>query len=147
MLSSQRLWPASRSRRVPFMLTPPNSGLEVAPSESVSSAHRPEGFAEILRQSLRLLPRGEVRALWVTLVIDEVRIGFARPAFRRLINLVLERTDARRQRYPLRRKEGQLALPVQPRRRHRGVGQPVEGDVVQDIVACQALALPIEHSG
>src|SRR5258705_3643409 len=84
---------------------------------TIESAHRPEGLAEIFGQSLRLLPSGEMRALRVTLVKDQVRIGFARPAFRRLVNLLSECADTGRKREPLWSKEGQLALPVQPRRR------------------------------
>ena len=46
----------------------------------------------------------------------------------------------------LRGEEGQLVLPVQARRGDRRVRQPVERDVVEDVVSRQALGPPVEHA-
>src|SRR5438046_3798631 len=81
-------------------------------SEPFSSAHRAERVAHVLGQELRLLPCREVRADIVPLEEDEVRISRLRPILRRLVDLVAEGADPRRQRKPARIEEAALAVAV-----------------------------------
>ncbi|HEX5500174.1 MAG TPA: hypothetical protein VFX03_13140, partial [Thermomicrobiales bacterium] len=46
----------------------------------------------------------------------------------------------------LRREKGQLAFPVESRRRDRGVRQPVERDIVENVVAREPLSLSFEDA-
>ena len=43
--------------------------------------------------------------------------------------------------------ERQLVLPVETGRGHRRVGQPIERDVVEDVVARKAFGFPVEDAG
>ena len=43
-------------------------------------------------------------------------------------------------------KNGELAFPIQTRRRDRRVRQPVEGDVVEDVVSREPLTLAVEDA-
>ena len=93
------------------------------------------------RKELRLLPRGEVAAFGQPVVVDQVGIRLLRPAPRRGVELIGKDADGGRERDALRGKEGELALPVQAGRRDRRVRQPVQRDVVEDVVARQSLRL------
>src|SRR4051794_7793407 len=86
-----------------------------------------------------------MRAVIMALVENEVRISLASPAFRRLVYLLAEGADAGWQRHAFGREEGKFAFSIQARRGDCRVGQPVERDVVQDIVAREAFARAIEH--
>ena len=97
-------------------------------------------------EELRLLPGREVTALVELVVVDELGIRLLRPAPRGLIELVGKGAHGDRDGDALRREEGELALPVEARRRDRRVRQPVERDVVEDVVARQALGLPVEDA-
>ena len=54
--------------------------------------------------------------------------------------------DSDRNLYLFRNKEGQLVFPVQTRRRHASVSQPVKRDVVENVVSRQALRLAVEDA-
>src|SRR6266849_3237112 len=103
--------------------------------------------AHVLGEGLRLLPCREMRPFGVELVLDEVGIGPARPAFRRLVDLLGEGAHTHRERDPTRREEFASTRPIEPCRRHRRVGQPVERDIVEDVVARQALLSAVEDAG
>ena len=93
----------------------------------------------------RLLPGGEVAALGKPVVVDELRIGLLGPALRRLVDLVGEGADGDRDLDAPRIEEAarreMRIVPIEPRRGDRGVGQPVQRDVVEDVVPRQALRL------
>src|SRR2546428_11211414 len=99
---------------------------------SDASAKRPEGCSELLREELRLLPRREVAAPAALVEVHEVRVGLLRPLPRRLDDLAGEDREAH---WELqlggflsgrdRGEGGSEVLPVEPRRRGRGVRQPV----------------------
>jgi hypothetical protein len=72
-------------------------------------------------------------------------IGLFSPLLRRRTDLLREGAHRDRDLDPLRREEGQLVFPVQTSRRYRRVGQPVECDVVDDILSRQALGDAVEH--
>src|SRR4029450_7838819 len=100
------------------------------------------------RQEFRLLPGGEMGALVVTPVEDEVRIGLAGPALGRLVDFVAEGAHAGRQGHAARIEEaafGASRFPIEPGGRDRRVGEPVEGDIVEDIVAGQARLFSVEY--
>ena len=69
-------------------------------------------------------------------VVDEV-VGIRAfgPASRGLVELVGEDADGERDRDGLGVEEVRLVLPVQAGRGNPGVGQPVERDVVEDVVS------------
>jgi hypothetical protein len=68
-------------------------------------------------------------------VIDQLGIGTLRPTPRALNNLVREGAERDRDGDVFRCKEGELVLPVDTRRRDCRFGQPVERDVVEDVVS------------
>jgi len=81
-------------------------------------------------------------------VVDEVvGIRALGPAPRGLIQLVGEDADGKRDRDVLGVEEVRLVLPVQTSRGNPGVGQPVQRDVVEEVISGQgagprATALP-----
>lgn len=80
-------------------------------------------------------------------VVNQLGIGLLGPAARRRVDLLRECTHGGGERHAFRREEGQLAFPVETRRRERGVGQPVERDVVDDVFLGQTLGLSVEDAG
>ncbi len=90
-------------------------------------------------EELRLLPRGEVPALVDLVEIDEIRVDLLGPAARGREDLAGERGEADRER-DLRgglagcESGGPSGLPVRPGRRCPGARQPVQRDVVEDVV-------------
>ena len=69
--------------------------------------------------------------------VDEVGIGLRRPTARRLILLAGKHAYGHRDGHTLGVEEATLVLPVEAGRRNTGVRQPVERDVVEDLVARQ----------
>src|SRR3954452_15537919 len=71
------------------------------------------------------------------MVVDEPWVRFFGPASRRLI--LLARIDGHRDWYldVLRVEEATLVFPVKARRRYARVGQPIERDIVEDLVTRQ----------
>ena len=99
-------------------------------------AQRSEGRAKLFAEELGLLPGREVAASVEPVVVDEVvRIRALGPAPRRLIELVGEHADGERDRDVLGVEEVRLVLPIQASRRDPGVRQPVERDVVEEVIA------------
>src|SRR5690349_22668967 len=109
-------------------------------SSCLRSTHRLERRAQLGREELRLLPRGEVTAVVDFVEVDEVAVRARGPALRRAVDL------ARKYRYGDRDRDVRRllrrgvqhrggVLPVEPRGRDRAVRQPVERDVVEDRVA------------
>src|SRR4051794_17683563 len=100
------------------------------------SAQRSEGGAELVAEELGLLPGGEVAAAVELVEVDEVvRVGLLGPAARRLVELVGEDADRVGDRDRLGVEEIGLVLPVKTRCGDASVGQPVQGDVVEEVVA------------
>jgi hypothetical protein len=87
-----------------------------------------------------------VTAFVEPVVMDELGIGPLRPTPRHRIDLVWKDTHCNRDSNVLRGNETQLVLPIQARRRDCRVGQPIVGDVVEDVVTCQALGSTIEDA-
>jgi hypothetical protein len=86
----------------------------------------------------RLFPSGEVAASVEPVVVDEVvGIRALGPAARGPVQLVGEDADGVRDRDGLGIEEVRLLLPVQTSRGDPRVGQPVQRDVVQDVISRQ----------
>jgi hypothetical protein len=85
---------------------------------------------------LRLFPGREVAASVELVVMDKVvRVRALGPAPRCLIQLVREDAYGKRNRDVLGVEEVRLVLPVQTSRGNPRVRQPVERDVVEDVVS------------
>src|SRR5215472_7558143 len=101
---------------------------------ALPSAQCAEARADLFGEELRLFPGGEVAALVDLVVVDEVGVGPFGPAARRLILLVGEDARGHRDGHALGVEEATLIFPVQTRRGDPGVRQPVERDVVEDLL-------------
>src|SRR6185295_11826439 len=109
-------------------------------------AEWPEARAKIVHDRLRLLPRGKVTALRVPLVVDQLGVGLFGPTPRGRAYFIWEHTHDRGDGDPFRCKEGELVLPIETRRRNAGVRQPVERDVVENVVPREALGLTVKDA-
>jgi hypothetical protein len=119
------------------------------PPHSTDLPQRSKRSANFLRIELRLFPRGKVSAFGEFVVVDELWISFLRPTSRRCVDLVGKGAHSKRNgddsldvKKPfLRRLAG---VPIQTRRRDCGSGQPVEGDVVEDVVNGESFRLSVD---
>src|SRR5207344_261526 len=93
-----------------------------------------------------LLPCCEVAAFVELVVIDEFGIRPLCPTSRGLIELVRKGAHRDRDGDVFRGKEGELAFPIQTSRRDRRVRQPVECDVVEDVVSRKPLTLTVKDA-
>src|SRR5215218_6919181 len=96
-----------------------------------------ERRTDFLREQLRLLPGGEVSAPVDLVEVDEVGVRQLRPATRCLVLLARKDRDGNWDFDALCVEEPAPVLPVEARRRDAGVRQPVERDVVEDLVTRQ----------
>ena len=85
-------------------------------------------------------------ALGQAVVVDQVRKGLLGPTARRGIDLVGKGAHRDRNGDTLGSEECELALPEETPRRDSRLGQPVERDVVEDVVAREPLRLPVEDT-
>src|SRR5579862_4435303 len=88
----------------------------------------------------------------MSLVVQEIRIRALRPAFWGLIDLLSESTYANRQLDASGVKEAArwqivLRVPIKASRRHPGIRQPIERDVVENVVAGKPFRLAVENAG
>src|SRR5215213_4436775 len=115
-------------------------------STAVRLAQRTERGTEFFREELWLLPRGEVAAAVERVEVDEVWIRALRPAARSRVDLIGEDTDGSRDRHVLGCEKGKLALPIETSGRNSGVREPVERDVVEDVISREALGRTIKDT-
>ena len=73
-------------------------------------------------------------------VMDEFGISAFRPTPGSLIELARKYADGHRDGYILEIKERKFVFPIKTSRGNPGVRQPVECDVVEDIVTCKLVA-------
>ena len=78
--------------------------------------------------------------------MNQLRVRLFRPTARGGVNLVRKDAHGHGNGEVLGREKVELVFPIQARRRNGRVRQPVERDVVQDVVARQALGLAVEHA-
>ena len=102
---------------------------------------RPESRADLFREELGLFPGGEMAALVEPVVVDEVGVRLLRPTLGSLVELVGEDAHGDRDLHALDAEERELVLRVEAARGDRRVRQPEVRDVVQDVVAREALGL------
>ena len=86
---------------------------------------------------MRLFPRREVTAFVGLMEVDQLVIGPLRPAPRGLKTLAGEDGHGRRDGDVGREIKVDLVLPIEPAGGNPRVGQPVERDVVEHVVACE----------
>ena len=79
-------------------------------------------------------------------VVDELGIRALRPTSRGWVDLVGKDAHGNGNADVFRGEKGELVLLIQPSRRDPRVGQPVERDVVEDVVAREALGLTVEDA-
>src|SRR5262245_21232039 len=109
-------------------------------------AERPERRPDLPREELWLLPGDKVPAFVEPAVVDEPGIRSLGPASRGLIELVWEGAQGNWRFDSQWHEERELVFPVEPSRRDAGARQPVERDVVEDVVPRQPFGLAIEDS-
>src|SRR5215831_7344345 len=131
---------------VTFAMVSLHNRMRVAPCR-LRFAKRFERRPHLRGEELGLFPGGEVAAFGHLVVVDQLRIGLLCPAPRRLIKLIGEGAHGDRNLDAPGVEEASRGMvrvvPVEARRGDRGVGQPVERDVVEDVVPRQALRLPV----
>ena len=95
-----------------------------------------------------LFPRREVPALVVLLEVHQFRIGALRPALRSGIEFVREHAHGNRDGDALGVEIRPFApiLPIEASAREGGVRQPRDRDVVQDVIAREALGLSLKDA-
>jgi hypothetical protein len=113
---------------------------------AASLAKRPEACANLFREQLWLFPRREVSAFVGLVIIDEIGIRPLCPTPWGLNDLVGKGAHRDRDGDVLRCEEGKLVLPINTRRRDRRVGQPVERDVVEDVLSRETVGLAVEDA-
>src|SRR5678815_3107444 len=111
---------------------------------SVSWPHRLEAGTQLLAKELGLFPGREVPALVDLVVMNELGKRLLGPALRARVELVGEDADGRRDGDALHVQERELVLRVEAEPRDGRVRQPAERDVVEHVVAREALALAVE---
>src|SRR5580693_2354992 len=111
----------------------------VKPGCGLWSAQRPERRPDLLGEQLGLFPGGEVTALVHLVEVDDVGVRLLDPAARGPPDLAGERREADRNRDRRGSLTGRTSIflsffPVRARSRRPGACQPVQGDVVDDVV-------------
>src|SRR5215831_11418929 len=112
---------------------------------------RPKRSAHLVHKQLRLLPGRKMRALGKAVVVDELGIRLLSPTLRRLVDLFGESAHSDRDLDASNIEEAagrkiMPGVPVEACRGYRGVCQPVERDVVKDVVPRQPFRLAVENA-
>src|SRR5258706_16403700 len=115
---------------------------------STRSTKRLETGPDLCDKNFRLFPGGEVAALLDLVEVDEFGIRLLCPAARGGIELVREDAHGNRDgdAFGIEVPFAEI-FPIETGAGNPGVGQPGDGDVVQYIVARQALGLAVEDAG
>src|SRR5262245_55112153 len=85
------------------------------------STQRTETCTKVVHNRCRLLPRREVTAFRVPLIVDQLGVGFFGPTPRGRAYFIREHTYDRGDGNPFRCKEGELVLPIETCRRNTRV--------------------------
>src|ERR1700738_933002 len=78
--------------------------------------------------------------------MNELGISSLYPTARGCIDVIGKDAHGHRDADMFRREKSQLVFPIETSRRNPRVGQPVERDVVEDVVARQALMLTVKDA-
>ena len=119
-----------------------DGGLAVPRTKSLPrlSFGRPQGLEgrpQFLSKNRWLLPCREVATFVELVVINEIGIGPLGPAPRSLICLAGEDAHGHRNRDALSVPKATLVFPIEPRRRDTRVRQPIERDVIENLIPRQ----------
>src|SRR5262245_7961768 len=76
--------------------------------------------------------------------MNELWVGFFRPTPRDRADLVRKGAHGDGYGDPFPGKKAELGFPINARQRHRRIGQPVQRDVVEDVVSSKASGLSVE---
>ena len=93
-----------------------------------------------------MLPGRKVSAFWEAVIVNKPGIRFRGPALRCGVDLIRKDADANRDGNVFRGKEVELVFPLQTSRRNRGVREPIERDIVEDVVSRKPLRLSGKHA-
>src|SRR5215203_3026752 len=113
------------------------TGFMASPPFLIGSTQGPEGGSDLFGEELRLFPRREVAALVHAVVIDELGISALRPAPRSFILLAREDGDGHGNGDTLGVEEAAPVFPIEAGCGDPRVRQPIERDVVEDLVTRQ----------
>src|SRR5262249_3688284 len=116
------------------------------PRPDLASTPRTETCTKVVHNRLGLLPRGKVSAFRMPLIVDQLGVGLFGPTPRGRTYFIRKHTHDRGDGDAFRCKEGELVLPIETRRGNTRVRQPVERDVVENIVPREALGLTVEDA-
>src|SRR5262249_4173323 len=111
--------------------------LRLRASRRHAITYRAEARADFFGKELRLFPSREVAALVDLVEVDEVGVGPFGPAPRRLILLARKDAHGHRNGHALGVEEATLVSPIETSRGDPGVREPVERDVVEDLLTRQ----------
>src|SRR5438477_9430282 len=109
-------------------------------------AKRPERRADLLSEQLRLFPRREVAASVEPVVMNQFGICSLCPTPWGCIDLIWKDAHGNRDGDVFRGEKGKLAFPIQTSRRDPRVRQPVERDVVDDVISRKALGFTVKDA-
>src|SRR4051812_1052903 len=98
-------------------------------------AQRLERRAQLVDEELGLFPCGEVASFGQPVVMNQLGERLLGPALWALIKLIGKSADGNGDLDIPGREKGEIVFRIQTSRRDRGVRQPEERDVVQDVVA------------
>src|SRR5215211_548267 len=96
-----------------------------------------EGRAQLAHEEQRLLPRREVPASFDLVEVDQLGIRELGPATWGLILLARKDAHGHRDGDALGVEKAALVFPIEARRRYARIRQPVERDVIEDLVTRQ----------
>src|SRR4051794_31420601 len=118
---------------------------------STKLPERFERLAHLLAEDLRLFPGREVAAFFEAVVVNQFGIRLLCPAPGGCVDLVGEGADGNRDLDAHGVEEAARRMvrvvPIELRRGDRGVRQPIERDVVEDVVSRQSLSLSVKDAG
>src|SRR5262245_62101562 len=78
--------------------------------------------------------------------MDEFGIRALGPTPRGCVDLIWKNTYGSRNGDIFDIEEGKAVFPIESSGRHRGARQPIESDVVEDVVSRKAFSLPVENA-
>src|SRR6266403_6253184 len=113
---------------------------------AIRLAQRFEPRAKLGHEDLRLFPGREVAAFVELAVMNELGIGFFCRTPRSWIQLVRKRAHGNGDGNAFDTEKRQLVFRIETTRRNPRVRQPVEGNVVEDVVSRQAFGLSVEDA-
>src|SRR5215211_1298663 len=117
-----------------------------APFASDRLTQRPERRSHFRAKNERLFPGSEVSALLELVVMNELWKRPLCPRSRSRIDFVWEHAHRHWNRNILHIEKRQLVFPIKTSRRDCRVRQPVQCDVVEDVISRETFGFSVEHA-